>query len=450
MLDPAYEHIVLVHYRDIGKRRENNGSAPQFSTLSSFTFSPSPYSFATDQPESSFVIDESRELYHNESSPSSVEITSVFIENEASNDLENVLGSYENSSRPPNDAVDVCEEMLYSSNDVPNDELQEQFGRPNALSLFIKEADSLEYPAYSPGPHAYRSTPDCYSSLFEQDVLRILLENNISVTISQKQKSSLLGLSYATHQIRVFMIGDTQVPAQLIQEGVLCCHAPLLTCKEKSTSSLLVGIGNPAMLLLSNALQYDDALESRIGLLGRSRNSEDLWSHIIDALLELLKDKLVMWLSYRLQTSANRECSLSKKEQGIIHTVAGLGFEWALQPILNAGVSVNFRDINGWTALHWAARFGREKMVASSASAGAVTSIAATRDSPEMALTTHLPSRDPQLSAWGRFVRQPVDDDDEECILKAELETSVSDMAPSASSRRHVSSSCLVGNHEIY
>ncbi|CAA0831591.1 Calmodulin-binding transcription activator 4 [Striga hermonthica] len=532
MLDPAYEHIVLVHYRDISKGKENNGSTPQFSTLSSSTFSPSPYSFATDQPESSFVIDESRELYHNESSPSSVEITSgqvivnsrinlsdnksrtdevsssslpdlgqalrrieqqlslnddemkkydtIFIENEASNDLENVLGNNENSCRPPNDVVDIWEEMLHSSNDVPNDQLQEQFGRSDASSLSIKEADSLQYPAYSPGPHAYRSTPDCYSSLFEQDVLGIPLENNISLTISQKQKFTIREISpewcYTSEGAKIFIIGsflcnpsessswacvigDTEVPAQVIQEGVLCCHAPphLLgkvhisvtcgnreSCSEvrefeyrpktdanKSSEELLLLVRFVQMLLLSNAFQNDDALESRVDLLGKSRNSEDLWSHIIDALLvgststsstldwllqELLKDKLEMWLSYRLQTSARKECFLSKKEQGIIHMVAGLGFEWALQPILNAGVSVNFRDINGWTALHWAARFGREKMVAaliaSSASAGAVTdpnshdptgktpaSIAATCGHKglagylsEIALTTHLSS----------------------------------------------------------
>ncbi|KAL6545403.1 hypothetical protein OROGR_009277 [Orobanche gracilis] len=36
--------------------------------------------------------------------------------------------------------------------------------------------------------------------------------------------------------------------------------------------------------------------------------------------------------------------------------VAGFGFEWALQLILNSGVSINFRDINGWTdCTIWAA-----------------------------------------------------------------------------------------------
>lgn len=68
---------------------------------------------------------------------------------------------------------------------------------------------------------------------------------------------------------------------------------------------------------------------------------------------------------------------MSKKEQWVIHIVAGLGFEWALNPILSSGVVVDLRDINGWTALHWAARFGREKIVAaliaSGASAGALT-----------------------------------------------------------------------------
>lgn len=208
------------------------------------------------------------------------------------------------------------------------------------------------------------------------------------------------------------MIGDIEVPVQIIQEGVLCCYAPphlqgkvniCITCGNREACSEvrefeyrtksdicthsnlpgtepyknpeeLVSLVRFAQLLLSDEKQKGDASESRNDISGKSTMSEDSWSQVIDALLigtstssntldwllqELLKDKLEVWLSSKLQKNNDKVCSLSKKEQGIIHMVAILGFEWALQPILNSGVSVNFRDHNGWTALHWAARFGR-------------------------------------------------------------------------------------------
>lgn len=68
--------------------RLNAGSTSQILTISSSTVSPSPNSFATDQPDSSFVVGESYELYHNESSPSSVEISSTQIENRKMNQLD--------------------------------------------------------------------------------------------------------------------------------------------------------------------------------------------------------------------------------------------------------------------------------------------------------------------------------------------------------------------------
>ena len=43
----------------------------------------------------------------------------------------------------------------------------------------------------------------------------------------------------------------------------------------------------------------------------------------------------------------------------MLHLAAALGYDWALEPTIIAGVSVNFRDVNGWTALHWAAFSGR-------------------------------------------------------------------------------------------
>ncbi|KAL6974820.1 Calmodulin-binding transcription activator 4, partial [Sarracenia purpurea var. burkii] len=267
------------------------------------------------------------------------------------------------------------------------------------------------------------------------------------------------------------MFGDVEVPVQIIQEGVICCQAPphppgkvnlcitscnLESCSEirefeyrvnpsscarcsssqtettKSPEELLLLVKFVQMLLSDPLFQKGDVTESVTDLLAKVKASEDLWGHVIEALSvgswtssnttdwllqELLKDKLQLWLSLRSKRECDWQgCLLSKKEQGVIHMVAGLGFEWALNPILISGVNVNFRDINGWTALHWAARFGRENTVAalivSGASAGAVTdpssqdptgktpaSIAATGGHrglagylSELALTSHLSS----------------------------------------------------------
>ncbi|KAJ7945568.1 Calmodulin-binding transcription activator 4 [Quillaja saponaria] len=227
------------------------------------------------------------------------------------------------------------------------------------------------------------------------------------------------------------MFGDVEVPVHIIQEGVIRCEAPpnipgkvtlcitsgnrescsevrefeyrsktdscthynsLQTEATKTPEELLLLV-RFAQMLLSNSSTKTDNFESGTHLTKNLKADDDSWSHLIEALLvgsgtsssttnwlleELLKDKLQQWLSCRSQEKVKEMgCSLSQKDQGIIHMIAGLGFHWALNPILSSGVSINFRDINGWTALHWAARFGREKMVASliasSASAGAVT-----------------------------------------------------------------------------
>lgn len=205
------------------------------------------------------------------------------------------------------------------------------------------------------------------------------------------------------------MFGDVEVPVQIIQEGVICCEAPphrpgkvtvCITCGNRESCSeirefeyrlragssiegdshstesarspeeLLLLVRFVQMLLSDSSKQKRDVVDSDI--LNKFKADNESWESVIEALLfgsgtssstinwlleELLKDKLQQWLSSRFQEQTG--CSLSKKEQGIIHMVAGLGFEWALYPLLGSGVNINFRDITGWTALHWAARSGR-------------------------------------------------------------------------------------------
>jgi hypothetical protein len=207
------------------------------------------------------------------------------------------------------------------------------------------------------------------------------------------------------------MLGDVEVPVEIIQDGVMCCEVPSHipgkvtlcitsgnreSCSEvrefeyrdktescthytpseteasRTPEELLLLVRFGQMLLSASSVSNDN---NESGIFIKQKADDNSWSHIIEALLfgtgtssgtinwlleELLKDKLQVWLTCRSQEiDEETGCSLSKKEQGIIHMVAGLGFEWALNPILSCGVNINFRDINGWTALHWAARFGR-------------------------------------------------------------------------------------------
>ncbi|KAL5214071.1 hypothetical protein ABZP36_003223 [Zizania latifolia] len=228
------------------------------------------------------------------------------------------------------------------------------------------------------------------------------------------------------------MFGDCEVPIEIVQPGVLRCHTPLHSsgklaigvtsgnrevCSEvkefefraKSTASSFTDISPlprslqsseellllakfVRMLLSENGNSVDSTGDPLSGQCPKLKMNDEDWQRLIDDLKvgcenpfnvadwimeELLKSKLQQWLSVKLQGYDGTACSLSKHDQGIIHLISALGYEWALSSVLSAGVGVNFRDTNGWTALHWAAYFGREKMVAAllaaNASAPAVT-----------------------------------------------------------------------------
>ncbi|KAK4798156.1 hypothetical protein SAY86_030482 [Trapa natans] len=90
-----------------------------------------------------------------------------------------------------------------------------------------------------------------------------------------------------------------------------------------------------------------------------------------DSIFELmLKNRLKDWILERIITG----CKASEYDlhgQGVIHLCAILGYTWAVQLFSWSDLSLDFRDKFGWTALHWAAYHGREKMVAKLLSAGA-------------------------------------------------------------------------------
>ncbi|CAI9278171.1 unnamed protein product [Lactuca saligna] len=318
-------------------------------------------------------------------------------------------------------------------------------GASNESSILAsQEVEISTFPKYVPANNMYQSDADVYSTLFDLGQIETPLASDSSLTIAQEQKFTIREISpdwgYATETTKVLivgsftcdpsvedsewiccMFGDTEVPVEIIQEGVICCRAPphlpgkVTICitsgnreacsevrefeyrpkdKDKPSSltenestrthqELLLLVKFVRLLLVSDTKNtITDLPEGSI-----AAGEEDSWGQVIDALSDgslasskttdwlleqLLKDKFQRWISNRCMDE-NALPTLSKKEQELIHMVSGLGFVWALTPILKAGVGINFRDVSGWTALHWAARFGREKMVAEVLACGANT-----------------------------------------------------------------------------
>lgn len=228
------------------------------------------------------------------------------------------------------------------------------------------------------------------------------------------------------------MFGEVEVPAEVIADGVLRCHTPIhkaarvpfyvtrsnrLACSEvrefeyrfkpvkdadiidnySDSGNEILQMRFVKLLCLSSAcppnsdyigLSEESQLSNKISSLLKEDGDE--WHQMLELasekdyspervqekLLEkLLKEKLHIWLLQKAAEGGKGPSVLDKDGQGVLHFAAALGYDWALEPTKLAGVSVNFRDVNGWTALHWAAFFGRERTVASLVSLGAAPGV---------------------------------------------------------------------------
>ncbi|CAN6206127.1 unnamed protein product [Urochloa humidicola] len=148
----------------------------------------------------------------------------------------------------------------------------------------------------------------------------------------------------------------------------------LLSLGPEDYEKYVLSNGNKSELIETiNSLMLDDKLSN----LALSSDEKEL-STVQDQNVEKqVKEKLYYWLIHKIHDDGKGPNVLGKEGQGVIHLVAALGYDWAIKPIVAAGVKVNFRDIRGWTALHWAASCGRERtvgtLIANGADPGALT-----------------------------------------------------------------------------
>ncbi|XP_027920404.1 calmodulin-binding transcription activator 2-like [Vigna unguiculata] len=233
------------------------------------------------------------------------------------------------------------------------------------------------------------------------------------------------------------MFGEVEVPAEVLANGILCCQAPrhkigrvpfYVTCSNRFacsevrefeyregfnrnidftdffTSSTemvlhlrLVGLLSLNSVHTSNQVLEDDMEKRNLIFKLISLKEEEEYSSREETTVEMdatkhklkehmfhkqVKEMLYSWLLHKVTETGKGPLVLSEEGQGVLHLVAALGYDWAIKPIITAGVNINFRDVSGWTALHWAAYCGRERTVAVLVSMGAATA-AVTDPCPE-------------------------------------------------------------------
>ena len=86
--------------------------------------------------------------------------------------------------------------------------------------------------------------------------------------------------------------------------------------------------------------------------------------HAREGVLEMiLRSRLRDWLIERVAEGSKKSTEFDVNGQGVIHLCAILGYTWAVHLFVWSGLSINFRDKSGWTALHWAAYYGRYNVI---------------------------------------------------------------------------------------
>lgn len=285
----------------------------------------------------------------------------------------------------------------------------------------------------STGQESYRTPLIDHRSSSQQQIFSITEISPAWALSSEETKILVVGFFHKEHQhvskSNLFCVcGDVSVPAEIIQTGVFRClvsahnpglvnlylsfdghkpisqvvafeyrspapHNRMSSSTDKSKWEEFRVQMRLAHLLFSTSKSLN-ILSSKVSpkTLKEAKVFTRKTSHIIaswefliksigdnkisfpqakDSLFELtLQNRLHEWLLERV-VDGSKISDRDDVGQGVIHLCAILGYTWAIYPFSWSGLSLDYRDKFGWTALHWAAFYGREKMVATLLSAGA-------------------------------------------------------------------------------
>lgn len=187
-----------------------------------------------------------------------------------------------------------------------------------------------------------------------------------------KPISQALNFEYRAPNLQVPVVASEQIQKwEEFQVQMRLAHLLFSTSRILSIMSTKL---SPIALLEAKklAVKTSDISDSWIYLLKSITENRTPFQQAREGVLEIiLRARLREWLIERVAEGSKKSTEFDVNGQGVIHLCAILGYTWAVHPFVWSGLSINFRDKSGWTALHWAAYYGREKMVAVLLSVGA-------------------------------------------------------------------------------
>ncbi|EPS63175.1 hypothetical protein M569_11612, partial [Genlisea aurea] len=179
-----------------------------------------------------------------------------------------------------------------------------------------------------------------------------------------------------TFEIRAPLLSNTPTSpenkADWVEFQLQMRLARLLFSSSKSMSVYSSGISQSALKEAKAFLKKtSDIPESWMSMEKMIEDAQLSFPHAKNRLFELiLQNRLREFLLEKVvlgyKVFEHAECGLS-----VIHFCAILGYIWSVHLFSCSGLSLDYRDKFGWTALHWAAYHGKEKMAAALLSAGA-------------------------------------------------------------------------------
>ncbi|MED6206095.1 hypothetical protein PIB30_023790 [Stylosanthes scabra] len=171
--------------------------------------------------------------------------------------------------------------------------------------------------------------------------------------------------------------GDVSVPAECVQAGVYRCWFQMrlsyLLFNKKNSLDVFTSTVSPNRLKEARnfATRTSFISSSWQDLMKSTQYNRIPYSQAKDDLFGIsIRSRLKEWILERIILGCKTN-AYDAQGQSVIHLCAILDYTWAVSLFSWSGLSLDFRDKFGWTALHWAAYYGREKMVATLLSAGA-------------------------------------------------------------------------------